>query len=260
MGNIKWIKINVDMFDDEKIKIIQSMPEGDALLLVWIKLILLAGKTNEGGYIYINENMPYTEDMLSVVMNKPTNVIKLALATFHTLGMIENDEKGIYLINFEKHQSLDKLEQIREQTRLRVARHRAKIKESNNVTLHVTQSNAIEEEIDKEEEKEKDIDDVLRIYEENFGTLSPTTTETLIKLEEDYTSQYVREALKRSILANKKSLAYVKGILKQWKEKNWDEVLNEGNKKPQWMDKEIKKEVASEEELEDLENMMKEFK
>ena len=32
MGNIKWIKLNVDMFDDEKIKSIQSMPEGDSLL------------------------------------------------------------------------------------------------------------------------------------------------------------------------------------------------------------------------------------
>ena len=27
------------MFDDEKIKIIQSMPEGDALLVIWIRLI-----------------------------------------------------------------------------------------------------------------------------------------------------------------------------------------------------------------------------
>ena len=148
MASVKWIKLNVDMFDDEKIKIIQSMPEGDALLIVWVKLILLAGKTNEGGYIYISENMPYTDEMLSVVVNKPLNIIRLAIETFTRLGMIENDEKGIYLVNFEKHQSLDKLEQIREQTRLRVAKHRAKLKENNNVTLQVTQSNAIDKDID----------------------------------------------------------------------------------------------------------------
>lgn len=128
MASVKWIKLNVDMFDDEKIKIIQSMPEGDALLIVWVKLILLAGKTNEGGYIYISENMPYTDEMLSVVVNKPLNIIRLAIETFTRLGMIENDEKGIYLVNFEKHQSLDKLEQIREQTRLRVAKHREKVR------------------------------------------------------------------------------------------------------------------------------------
>lgn len=157
MASVKWIKLNVDMFDDEKIKIIQAMPEGESLLLIWIKLILLAGKTNEGGYIYINENMPYTEEMLSVIINKPLTIIRLAIDTFIKLGMIESDEKGIYLVNFEKHQSLDKLEQIREQTRLRVAKHRAKLKENNNVTLQVTQSNAIDKDIDKEEDIDIDI-------------------------------------------------------------------------------------------------------
>ena len=49
MAEVKWIKLNVDMFDDEKIKIIQAMPDGDSLLVVWIKLITLAGKTNDGG-------------------------------------------------------------------------------------------------------------------------------------------------------------------------------------------------------------------
>ena len=35
MAEINWIKLRVDMFDDDKIKIIQSMPEGDAILVVW---------------------------------------------------------------------------------------------------------------------------------------------------------------------------------------------------------------------------------
>ena len=85
------------------------MPDGDAILVIWIKLIALAGKTNDGGYIYISENIPYTEEMLSVIMNKPIMTIKLAMETFASLNMIENDTKGIYLLNFEKHQSLDKL-------------------------------------------------------------------------------------------------------------------------------------------------------
>ena len=144
----------MDMFDDEKIKIIQSMPEGDSLLIVWIKLITLAGKTNDGGYIYINENMAYTEEMLSVIMNKPLNIIQLALMTFTNLGMIEIDDKGIYLINFEKYQSIEKLEKIREQTRLRVAKYRDKAKLFNDVTLQVTQCNAIDIDKDKEEDKE----------------------------------------------------------------------------------------------------------
>ena len=167
MASVKWIKITVDMFDDEKIKIIQSMPEGDALLVVWIKLITLAGKTNDSGYVYIAENMPYTDEMLSVVMNKPLNTIRLALDTFIKLGMIENDVKGIYLLNFEKHQSLDKLAEIREQTRRRVAKFREKEKQKtlemgNNDNASVTLRNAldidkdIEEDIDIEKEEKKE--------------------------------------------------------------------------------------------------------
>lgn len=153
MAEVKWIKITVDMFDDEKIKIIQSMPEGDSLLVVWIRLITLAGKTNDGGYIYISENMPYTDEMLSVIINKPLNIIRLALDTFDKLGMIENDIKGIYLTNFEKYQSLDKMERIKEQNRLRKQRQREREKQlklSGNVTSHgtVTQSHATDIDID----------------------------------------------------------------------------------------------------------------
>lgn len=159
MANVKWIKITVDMFDDEKIKIIQSMPDGDTLLIVWIKLITLAGKTNDGGYVYISENMPYTDEMLSIIMNKPLNTIRLALDTFIKLGMIENDIKGIYLLNFEKHQSLDKMEKLKEQNRLRVAKYREKQKQLEcNVTSNVTvmQSNDTDIDIDKEEDIDKD--------------------------------------------------------------------------------------------------------
>ena len=160
MAEVKWIKINVDMFDDEKIKIIQSMPEGDALLIVWIKLITLAGKTNDGGYVYISDNMPYTDEMLSIIMNKPLNTIRLALDTFIRLGMIENDIKGIYLLNFEKHQSLDKLEKIKEQNRLRARKFREKQKllESNvteTLCNNIDIDKDIEIEIDKENNKRK---------------------------------------------------------------------------------------------------------
>lgn len=91
------------------------------------------------------------------------------------------------------------------------------------------------------------IDDVLVMYEENFGTLSSTATETIISLEDEYTPKYVKEAMRRAIINNKKSLAYVKGILKQWKHKSWDEIVNENNKgdSPKWLNREIKAEKSN---------------
>jgi predicted phage replisome organizer len=162
MAEIKWIKLNVDMFDDEKIKIIQSMPEGDSLLVIWIKLITLAGKTNDNGYIYIADSVPYTEEMLSVIMNKPLLTIRLAIETFTNLQMIDADTKGIYLVNFEKHQSLEKMSRIKEQNRLRKQRERERKKlVSRNVTQDVTQCHATD--IDKDIDLDIDKDNKEKI-------------------------------------------------------------------------------------------------
>lgn len=104
------------------------------------------------------------------------------------------------------------------------------------------------------------IGDVLEMYEQNFGTLSPTTTEMLMDLEQEYSEKFLKEAMKRAIEKNKKNLAYIKGILKQWKDKTWEEIISEGKEvKPKWIGKDIKKQDLTESEKEELDDLLKEF-
>ena len=124
MADINWIKLRVDMFDDEKIKIIQSMPEGDAILVIWIRIIALAGKCNAKGLVLIEDEFPYSDEMLATIFNKPLATVRLALGTFEKFRMIERTEKGIYISNFEKHQNTEGMEKIREQARIRKQRER----------------------------------------------------------------------------------------------------------------------------------------
>lgn len=126
MADINWIKLRVDMFDDEKIKIIQSMPEGDAILVIWIRIIALAGKCNAKGLVLIEDAFPYSDEMLATIFNKPLATVRLALGTFEKFRMIERTEKGIYISNFEKHQNTEGMEKIREQARIRKQREREK--------------------------------------------------------------------------------------------------------------------------------------
>lgn len=128
MAEIRWIKLRIDMFDNEKIKIIQSMPEGDAILVIWIRIIALAGKCNAGGLVLVEDEFPYTDEMLSVVFGKPLATVRLALKTFEKFRMIESTEKGLYITNFDKHQNVEGMDKIREQNRLRKQRERAKKK------------------------------------------------------------------------------------------------------------------------------------
>ena len=127
MPEIKWIKLTTDMFDDEKIRIIEALPDADTILIIWVKLLCQAGKVNANGYIFLSEHLPFTDENLSTIFNRPLNTIRLALTTFEKLGMIQIDNNGvIFLPNWPKHQNIAGMERIREQTRERVARHREK--------------------------------------------------------------------------------------------------------------------------------------
>ena len=163
MADVKWIKLNTDMFDNAKIKYLRTLPEGDKIVLIWVMLLAKAGKCNANGYIFLTENIPYTQDMLAAEFDFEITTIQLALTSLMRLGMINLDESSFYVTGWEEHQNIEGLEKIREQNRIRQAKRREKQKLlSSNVTgnVTVTDSNGtdidIEEDIDKE--REGDID------------------------------------------------------------------------------------------------------
>ncbi|EHV0179817.1 TPA: phage replisome organizer N-terminal domain-containing protein [Enterococcus faecalis] len=166
MAEISWIKLKTTMFDDEKIKLIQSMPEADAILVIWIRLLVLAGKTNDEGLIYIQRNMPYTEEMLATLFSKPVNVVRLALMTLQQFNMIDLNEDGLIAIeNWDKHQNIEGMEKVRLKNAERVRKHRERKKQqaledknSGNVTCNVTVTDCNGTDKDIDIDKEIDID------------------------------------------------------------------------------------------------------
>lgn len=117
MAEVKWIKIVTDIFDDEKILLIESMPDRDAVIVIWFKLLCLAGKQNNGGVFMLNDKIPYTDEMLSTIFRRPINTVRLAIDTFQHFGMIEIVNDCITIPNWNRHQSLDALEKKREYQR-----------------------------------------------------------------------------------------------------------------------------------------------
>ena len=159
MAEVKWIKITTNIFDDEKIKLIDTMPDRDTLLVIWFKLLTLAGKTNDNGFVYIIKEMPTTDEMLATIFNRPLNTVRLALQTFKQFGMIEIDNH-VNVVNWEKHQNIEGLDKIKEQNRLRQAKFKEKKKnlllENKKSNVTITFSNAIDIDLEKDLEKEKD--------------------------------------------------------------------------------------------------------
>lgn len=158
MGEVKWIKVSTDMFNNNrKIKQIELMPEGDAILVIWLKLLLLAGNINDGGAIYLTPEIPYTDEMLANELRKPLNTVRLALSVFERYSMIEIVDDILMLSSWEKYQSTDRLAEIREYNRIAKQKSRARQKELQKVNDKSMTSQCchdIEEEREEDSEKE----------------------------------------------------------------------------------------------------------
>nr|DAF56794.1 MAG TPA: replisome organizer [Siphoviridae sp. ctKFk2] len=181
MAEVKWIKIATDIFDDEKILLIESLPDAYAIITVWFKLLCLAGKKNNGGVFLMNDKIPYTDKMLATIFRMNESTVKLALNAFEQFKMIEIVEGIITIPNWNKHQTLDAYERKKERDRLyqeeRRAKQRALIEKSPDKSSERTSDVAVSD-IDKEEDKEKD-NNIYVPYKEIITYLNEKTGKKL---------------------------------------------------------------------------------
>ena len=234
MSEIKWIKITTDIFDDEKICLIDALPDHDAILVIWFKILALAGKHNRNGLLMMSDKVHYTDEMLATIFRRPLNTVRMALGIFEQFGMVEIIDGIIALPNWEKHQNIDGMEKIKTQTRNRVARYREKQKNLalGNVTCNVTvtESNATEEDRDKDKELDKDKNinnhnnenQIQIIVEEYQSRISPmdgtqfSIIKEFIELDE-MEPGVILKAIGLAADNGKRNFSYIKAILTNWK-------------------------------------------
>ena len=188
MAEIKWVKLNIDMFDNRKIKHLRKLPDGNNIVLIWVMLLTMAGRCNAGGMIFLTENIPYTPKMLADELGFEENTVILALQALESLNMIVTDAGFFAIAGWEEYQNIEGMDKIREQNRVRQAKFKEKQKLlQGNVTdnVTVTQGNAIEK--DKEEDKDKDFKKEEKKKASGYDEiLSSVANEELRELYLDY--------------------------------------------------------------------------
>jgi predicted phage replisome organizer len=113
MRERKYVKFRIDMYDDTKFKIIDRRPERDLIHYVWNRAVVLAGKVNQEGDLYLSKSIPYTIETLAIEFNRNSEEVKLALDVLIELEMLEFTENRIYRVkNFAKHQNIKVKEKI----------------------------------------------------------------------------------------------------------------------------------------------------
>ena len=162
MADVKWIKITTDIFDDEKILLIESLPDSYAIITVWFKLLCLAGKQNNSGVFMMNNQIAYTDKMLATIFRMKETTVTMAIQTFEQFGMVEIIDGVITIPNWNKHQSLDAYEKKKERDRLyqqeRRANQRLLIKKSSDSQPTQSSDIVVSEEDKEKEERNKNID------------------------------------------------------------------------------------------------------
>lgn len=147
MSEVKWIKISVDIFNDEKLQAIGTLPDGNMVQLAWFKLLCLAGKCNEGGLLMVTRELPYTDEMLAKRFDMEIGQVQRALDIFQRAGMIDVVENIYFVSNWSKYQNTQSLEEYKKQNRERQQRFREKKKqellESGDSNVTVTQQSNV---------------------------------------------------------------------------------------------------------------------
>lgn len=184
MAEVKWVKLNTDMFDNRKIKYLRKLPDGNNIVLIWVMLLTMAGRCNAGGYIFLTENIPYTPKLLADELDFEENTVILALEALERLDMIIADNGAFAIAGWDVYQNIEGMEKIKEQNRLRKQKQREKQKlleeQSRDSHVTVTVCHAIEEEKERDKEKDKENHSIIHSGERAKDLSNPEQRRTYL--------------------------------------------------------------------------------
>ena len=262
MADVKWIKITTDIFDDEKILLIESLPDAYAIITVWFKLLCLAGKQNNSGVFMMNNQIAYTDKMLATIFRMKETTVQLALQTFEQFGMVEIIDGVITIPNWGKHQNLEQIKarleyqkeyqrEYRKKQKLLAAKENDTDRKCLHKHLHKQNINTPDIEEEREEEKELDIDIISKPSKakkptkHKYGEYQNVllTDDELAKLKEEYLDWQERiERLSSYIASTGKSYKNHLATIRNWARKDQEQGRTSGRKEivPSWMNKQKK--------------------
>lgn len=112
-------------FDDPRWLAIEQMPDADAVQIIYVRMLMLAGRSNAGGLLMLHDSLPYDVCTLSAVIRKTIPVITFALKTLITFQFIELVDNVIAIAAWDRLQPAGELARLAE--RREKDRHRKRV-------------------------------------------------------------------------------------------------------------------------------------
>lgn len=255
-----WIKLRENFFQQETIDWLMEQENGSAYIVLYLKMCLLTANTSGELIRTIGDmTIPYEPKKISQKTGFDIDTVNVALSLFKHLGLIEETQEGIPVMPEVKNMVGSESESA---ARVRKYRKKKKALQSNtDVTNKALQSNveirdkSIEYRDKSKENREEKIEsrkketgtsddglkDVITAYRKNIYPMpGEMDLEKLKALVDDFGSDTVIKAIDRAATRNKRSLAYIHGILKSWQAGGYDD---ENTARPQPTPRNSKKEA-----------------
>ena len=94
-----YLKLKENYFDDDSIVLLESMQDGVLYSNILLKLYLKSLK--HGGRLQLDENIPYTAQMIATITRQQIGTVERALQIFLKLGLVVRPySRSTYLPRF----------------------------------------------------------------------------------------------------------------------------------------------------------------
>ena len=92
-----WLKLKENFFDEKQIKYLRSLPDGDKLVITYLKMQLKSLKTE--GFIKYDKILPKNDEELAMILDEDINIVKLTINALLQVKAIEIlDDGSFYMI------------------------------------------------------------------------------------------------------------------------------------------------------------------
>ncbi len=239
-----WIKLRENFFQQETIDWLMEQENGSAYIVLYLKLCLMTANTSGELIRTIGDmTIPYEPKKISQKTGFDIDTVNVALSLFRHLGLVEETREGIQILPEVKNMvGSESASAIRMRKCRKKEKEAKKALQSNtNVTgkashcdTNVTDKashcdveirDKSKEYRDKSKENRDDgLKDAVNAYRKNIYPMpGEMDLEKLKALVDDFGGDTVIKAIDRAVTRNKRSLAYIHGILKSWQAGGYDD-------------------------------------
>jgi predicted phage replisome organizer len=128
MNEVFWVRLFCAGFEDPRWLAIEQLPDADAVQIIYVRMVMLAGRSNAGGLLLLHESLPYDVVTLAAVLRRSVPIVQFALTTLEKFRFIEVVDNIIAVTDWESMQATDELARLaarREKDKLRKQMERA---------------------------------------------------------------------------------------------------------------------------------------